>query len=644
LANSHKNKSRDRELGMHREITRRDFLQGAALGLTAPLLPLLGAPTSWAGDVDTGAQAAAGYYPPALTGLRGSHAGAFETAHALRDGRRWDRPRETHEHYDLVVVGAGISGLSAAHFYLAHSPAARILILDNHDDFGGHARRNEFHIDGRLQLMNGGTLSIESPKPYSSVADGLLKSVGIDRDLWASKLEDKKFFSARGMSGGIFFDRETFGADKLVLQHEGVSPTEYLADAPLSAQVKKDIARIEESQVDYLPGLSSPQKKERLAAISYQQFLLTLVHADSGVCDYYRKLTHGLWGVGIDAVSALDCWGVGMPGFQGMAIQPGSIPRMGYTPAGSTNFGWTPVIHFPDGNATVARSLVRRLIPAAIPGAGVEDLITAKANYAELDRAKAQVRLRLNSTVVAVKNLQTRARAANVSISYVRGESAYRVQARHCVLACWNRVIPYLCPELPPAQAAALREPSKVPLLYISVALRNWSAFDKLKVNRIYAPGSYYSDMRLNEMMKIGGYATPREPDEPTVLHATRTPCSPGLAEHDQNKLGRADILATTFETYERNMREQLGRTLGAGGFDPAKDILAITVNRWPHGYAHEFNALFDELKPEGQSVNVVGRARVGNIAIANADAAAAAYTDKAIDEAYRAVQELNPA
>lgn len=626
---------------MHRDITRRDFLQGAALGLAAPMLPSLVASPSWAADADSGAQSAAGYYPPALTGLRGSHPGAFENAHAMRDGRHWDSPRETAEQYDLVVVGAGISGLSAAHFYLAHSPSARILILDNHDDFGGHARRNEFMLDGRLQIMNGGTLNIESPRPYSAEADGLLKSVGIDRERWATQLEDKKFYAARGMSGGIFFDRETFGVDKLVLQREGVSPAEYLADAPLAESVRKDIVRIEEAQVDYLPGLSATQKKEKLASVSYQQFLLTLVKADPGVCDYYRKQTHGLWGVGIDAVSALDCWGAGMAGFQGMALPPGSIPRMGYTPAGSTDFGWTPTIHFPDGNATIARSLVRRLIPAAIPGAGVEDLITATANYSELDRAKSQVRLRLNATVVNVKNLQTRTRGKAVGIAYVRGAQSYRVQARHCVLACWNRVIPYLCPELPPTQAAALREPSKVPLLYISVALRNWSAFDALKVSRIFAPGSYYSDMRLNEMLKIGRYETSRDPDKPTVMHATRTPCSPGLPERDQNKIGRAEILATSFDTYERNMREQLGRTLGAGGFDPARDVLAITVNRWPHGYAHEFNALFDELKPEDQRVNVVGRARAGNIAIANADAAAAAYTDKAIDEAYRAVREL---
>ena len=633
MTDSGNDKSRDRELGMHLGITRRDFLQGACLSLAAPLLPLRGS--------EAAAQSSAGFYPPALTGLRGSHPGAFETAHALRDGRHWTHARVTGEQYDLVVVGAGISGLSAAHFYLAHSPNARVLILDNHDDFGGHARRNEVWSGGQLQLMNGGTLSIESPNPYSAVADGLLKSVGIDRALWEPKLEDRKFYAARGMGGAVFFDRESFGADKLILQREGVSPREYLVGAPLAETVKADIVRIEEAQVDYLPGLSSEQKKERLAGMSYQQFLLTLVQADPGVCEYYRKTTHGLWGVGIDAVAALDCWGIGMSGFQGMGLKPGSIPRMGFTASGAADFGWTPTVHFPDGNATIARSLVRRLVPGAIPGATVEDLVTAKADYSQLDRRGAPVRIRLNSTVINAQNLSSGNPGGGVEVSYVSSGAAYRLRAKHCVLACWNMVIPYLCPELPPAQKAALHEPTKVPLLYVSVALRNWSAFSKLGVSRVFAPGSYYSDMRLNEVVRIGAYATAREPHEPPVLHATRTPCAPGLPEREQNKLGRAEILATSFETYERNMRDQLSRTLGAGGFDPARDISAITVNRWPHGYAHEFNPLFDQVLPESEKLHIVGRAPIGNIAIANSDAAAAAYTDAAIDQAYRAVQDL---
>src|SRR5262249_16809925 len=145
----------DRNLGEHRSIARRDFLQGALIAAATTLSgPLLKA---HAAD-SPAAQDAAGYYPPALSGMRGSQPGSFEDAHALRDGRQVGSPTEIGESYDLVVVGGGISGLSAAHFFRARtSPASRVPILDNHDDFGGHARRNEFQLGGRLQLLNGGT-------------------------------------------------------------------------------------------------------------------------------------------------------------------------------------------------------------------------------------------------------------------------------------------------------------------------------------------------------------------------------------------------------------------------------------------------------------------------------------------------------
>jgi hypothetical protein len=129
---------------------------------------------------------------------------------------------------------------------------------------------------------------------------------------------------------------------------------------------------------------------------------------------------------------------------------------------------------------------------------------------------------------------------------------------------------------------------------------------------------------------------------KPTLLHLLRTPCLANQPERVQNSAGRADIMATSFETYERNLRDQLKRMLGAGGFDPARDITAITVNRRPHGYAHEYNSLFDEYLPEARRPHILGRAVFGNIAIANADAGAAAYTDAAIDQAYRAIQDLN--
>jgi len=633
-------------LGMGRSIPRRDFLQGVLVGsasaLTGSLLcacaPQLLAP----GSGTLAPQDRPGYYPPRLTGMRGSHPGSFEAAHALRDGASEPPGIDTGETYDLVVVGAGISGLSAAHFFRARTGAAsRVLLLDNHDDFGGHAKRNEFELGGRLELMNGGTLEIDSPRPYSEVAESLIRELGIDVRALSREVEDHEFYARQGLQRGVFFDRETFGADKLVVGVGSVPVRTLLADAPLSARARQDIERIEEGAVDFLPGLGGDEKKQHLSRVSYSVFLRELVKADPQTIAYYQARTHGEWGVGIDAVSALDCWAFGFPGFRGMHLPPGSIARMGYTPAGYVDTGGSATLHFPDGNATIARLLVRSLVPEAVPGGTAKDVVTARVNYSRLDRSGSPARVRLSSTVVRVRHLGDPASASSVEVTYLRAGHAYRVRAARCVLACYNMMIPYLCPELPPAQQAALHHLVKTPLVYTSVALRNWEAFRRLGIWQVYAPGCYHSGFTLNPKVDIGSYRSVRTADQPILIRMLRTPCSPGLPEHEQNKAGRAELLATSFASFERNIREQLARTLGPGGFDPARDILAITVNRWPHGYAPEYNPLFDPEVPESERWNVIGRARFGRIAIANSDAGAAAYTDSAINQASRAVSEL---
>jgi spermidine dehydrogenase len=651
--------SRDRYLGMDRPITRRDFLNGAALAVGAAILPRSGLA---AGVKTAELQNRPDYDPPESTGLRGSHPGSFEIAHSLRDGTFWqtaDKPIETGENYDLVIVGAGISGLSAAHFFREKAGnSTRILILENHDDFGGHAKRNEFHLGGRLQLLNGGTLLIDSPYPYSPVADGLLKKLGIDPPKFNREYADHRFYGSLGLKPAVFFDKETFGDDRLVVGTPGrdwdeeapdnhplhgskeISWQDFLAKTPLSKTAQKDVLRIQEDKVDYMPGLSSAEKKARLAKMSYRDFLLNVVKADPGVIPFYQTRTNGEWGAGIDAEPALDCWALGLPGFQGMKLAPGAAPHMSYSAAGYAD-GGSYHFHFPDGNASIARLLLRNLIPEAVPGRSAEDVVTAQVNYDQLDRAAGQTKIRLNSTVVRVTNVGDPESSRGVEVTYASGKEVFTVGAKGCVLACWNMVIPYLCPDLPEKQKAALHYLVKVPLVYTSVGIRNWKAFEKLGISNVSAPGSYWMNVSLNDVVNIGDYKSPRSPDEPILLHLSRTPCHPGLPVREQHKMGRYELLSTTFETFERNTRDQLDRILSPGGFDLARDIEAITVNRWPHGYGYEYNPLFDPDWPEAERPNVIGRQRFGRITIANTDSAATAYTDSAIDQAYRAVGEL---
>ena len=641
------NVSRDKFLGMDRDIARRDFLSGVALSAAAIASGLSPARALAEDAAEVGAgpapQDLPGYYPPTLTGLRGSHPGSFEAAHALRDGHFWnhqDTVTDSGEPFDLVIVGGGISGLAAAHFYRAARPDARILILENHDDFGGHAKRNEFHQDGRMELMNGGTLEIDSPRPYSKIADTLIRSLGIDPPALAKTCADEDFYPRLKMGKGVFFDRETFGADKLIAGTEEKPWRELLGSAPLSPQAKRDIARIHDEKIDYMPGLTSAQKKDRLSRMSYDDYLVKICKADPDVVKFFRAMSLEEWGVGGDAVSALDIWSFDFPGFQGLDLEPGSAPRMGNTAAGYAD-GESYKFHFPDGNATIARLLVRNLIPAAIPGNSAEDVVTAHADYTRLDLPDAQIRIRLSSIVVGVRNTGKPNALDGVEIAYTRAGTVHKVQAKNAILACYNMMIPYLCPELPKQQKDALHYLVKIPLVYTSVAIKNWRPFQSLGVSTVYCPGAYHTLFRLNPKTTIGTYTSVTTPNDPALIFMVRVPCLPGLDERSQHRAGRTELLETPFTVLERRTREQLAAALGPAGFDPARDITAITVNRWPHGYAYEYNYLFDPVWPPGQAPHELGRARFGRIAIANSDSGAAAYTDSAIDQAHRAVGDL---
>jgi spermidine dehydrogenase len=634
----------DRDLGMDRAITRRDFLNGMSVTIGGALAaPLAGAD---AGELQQPAVAQGpDDYPPARTGMRGSHPGSFEVAHSLRDAKTWAAAEDTRERYDLVVVGGGMSGLASAYFFRkAVGPDARILILDNHDDFGGHAKRNEFRHGNRTLIAHGGTQSIEAPNTYTLEGRMLLQDIGVDPDRFhRATAPDRNLYSSRGLRRAVFFDRETFGVDRLVggAPRFGGEPdlsawAAFLAKTPLSEAARKDILRLYAEKRDYMPEVSPDEKIRQLRTISYRDYLLNVAKVSADVIPFFQQSALG-WANGaggIDSYSAWGCFCLGrFPGLDGLGlgVRP---PHASVKDPGET-------IHFPDGNGSVARLLVRWLLPNALPGTTMEDAVTARVDYARLDEPAASARIRLDSTVVRVRHDGDVGRAREVEVTYVRGDKAFRVRGAACVMACNNAIVPYLCPELPPAQKAALHMAVRQPIVYTNVLIRDWKAFQNVGASSIFCPGGYHHTINLDFSISLGAYRCARTPEEPMVLHMEREPLKPGLPARDQFRAGRADLLETSFETFERKIRDQLGRALADGGFDPARDIEAITVNRWPHGYAAGQNTLYDPDWSDEELPWVVGRKRYGRIAIANSDAAAICLTQAAFDQGRRAVQEI---
>jgi spermidine dehydrogenase len=377
-------------------ITRRDFLDGCALTVAAGLTPLAQL-----------ARAQPAADPPARAGMRGHHAGSFEVAHAMRDGEVPDfKNRPIEEDYDLVVVGAGISGLGAAYFFRKRRPNERVLILDNHDDFGGHAKRNELTVDGRLILGYGGSESLQSPKAlWSPIAMGLLKELGIDIARFDTAFE-RKLYPSLGLSRGVFFAREAFGRDALVTGDpthtaaDELGPgllnakpvADFVAGFPLSAADKAKVLSLYDAKRDPLRGKSRDEKEDILEKTSYRDYLIKICGLSEQAANCFHGRSLDFLALASDMIPAEEARDMGLPGFDGLGLSQEASPERD-----------EPYIHhFPDGNASLARLLVRALIPGVAPGKGMDDIVLAPFRYDRLDLRENSVRIRLNSTCVNV--------------------------------------------------------------------------------------------------------------------------------------------------------------------------------------------------------------------------------------------------
>ena len=617
-------------------ITRRDFVGGFSLGvgaLAAGLSPLEAVargllPPQAIGD-----------YPPARTGLRGSHPGSFEVAHAVfREGKRWPHPEERIDAtYDLVVVGAGFGGLAAAWFFRQQAgPDAKILLLDNHDDFGGHAKRNEFDVDGKTLVGSGGSSYMVSPEAWSPELKSLLREIDVDVRRFESEFLDADFRKRHGLSAGIFFDAARYGADSIQpdalgrLSREGVERA--VANYPISELAKAKLVELVTTKREVYPGVTLEEKRKRLKQTSYEEYLRNEFAMPDEVLDLIRNLHVGL-GHGADAATAMHASFWEAPGLRDVDPRVwGPDNYVGRLEAG--------INHFPDGNATLARLMVRKLVPGSVPGKTLEDSMTARVAYDRLDRDENAVRIRLESTAIDVRQAEG---GKSVDVTYIKDGTAYRVRGKHAVVACWGNVIPHICPELGDVQKKALNYPEKWPLNVINVALRDWKAIAKSGFDSVRAPNGFFSSVGTGTPISVGSYRFSRSPNEPIVLGMYHVPVvfvRRGTSR-ERIKAGRHALLAMSYDDFEKKIVDQLQAIWGPYGFDAEQQIAAISVNRWPHGVTYFYDSLFD---PFDWSVengpHIQAQRRMGRISFAGADVGNEPLAHRALQEGLRAARE----
>ena len=620
-------------------ITRRDFLDGMALSggaLALSPLQILAEPAAHGHTPQV--------YPPSLTGMRGNHPGSFEVAHALaREGQRPDEFELLSETYDLVVVGAGISGLTAAYLFRKQfGRDAKILILDNHDDFGGHAKRNEFTSQGHTLLGVGGSLNLEQAA-MGEAERSLLEEVGVDFAALRSAIEPGFLVHDPMSRHGIYLNSGDYVEDRSViadwyLRWAGVGDFESaIRSLKLSTTDEQGFIALVSGDNDFLDDVPLADREHFARQTSYALFLRERVGLSEQAVKITEPWIKALHSTDAEGVSIYEALNSGAPGMNTVMPSPESESEDDTESVDPAIYRY-PI--FPDGNASVARLLVRQLIPATVGGDLDQNVVTSRFDYSQLDREGAPVRLRLNSTAVNARNLDD----DQVEVAYVSDGRASAVRAKYCVLAGYAGMVPHLCPELPETQKEHLSYGVKAPFICTNVLLRTAAAVRKADASGYQCPGSFYSLVTSAPPVNLGDFRVPSQADDPMViwmLHSPTPPISEGLSARDAYRLGRHKLLSMSFEEIESATLRQLSGMFGLAGFDADRDVEAITVNRWAHGYAYEHMDLHDPQWAEGEAPHELGRKPIGRIAIANSDTEAYAYVQAAMKAARRAVGEL---
>jgi spermidine dehydrogenase len=689
------------------KITRKDFLDGVAItaaGLAAAsAMPHL---TGFEAALAAGpaGEIPPGYYPPSSTGLTGQPDDVVAQFVAI-DGKpnqkdvhytgggtglKANRVQDTGEVYDCVVVGGGASGISAAKFYLDRFGQDRkILVIDPLPDFGGHSHRNEFHVPNQaaggtdlMLLRNGGTVNLDStgawnkpqgglmdiPGSYGQPALDLLAYCGVDLVNFPSSAA-AGIPASFGLRAMLLFPSKDWGVDTLAQNRVNATEpntpagwTAFVNRLPFSQEARDAIVRIQtDTTTDWLTLKHGPmtvdEKVHLLTTITQKQYYMDYIGAPEQAILQYQRNGHGLLGAGAQAVSAADMWMLGQAGFEGLGLgdtEDRHFPGVGRTPQMDNIADNGPTRAWPDGNASVLRLLVSKLIPqsfAPVDGGPPtqENIVKAICDYTTLDQPGNTVRIRLNSMVFRVK--PAKSNRDDAIVEYIVAGRGRRVRGKHVIMACWNRVTAKIVDGLPSEQVENLCYARKVPLIYGRAALNNWQAFADAQIASVTPRGNslFWDSTTVSAGARFGAAYGPTPNQPPTApgmltfqVVASDPTATPQLAAYEG---GRKRLLEMSFQDLEDALIDVIDRSVNVSGgdFEPERDLHSIMVNRWNYGYAHELTSVWDPslYGPIADQPQVKGRVPFKNIAIANSDSGAMAYTHSAFSEGYRAVQDL---
>ncbi|MGC2172507.1 MAG: NAD(P)-binding protein [Candidatus Sulfotelmatobacter sp.] len=613
----------DEMLGLNQSICRRDFLNSTLLAagglLLAPLTPQqLLAEDHWTGYGGVGDYA-------------NSNGNTFEVmnaGHQIRNGAFNSLPPDiidTGEVFDCVVVGGGVSGLSAALFFKKYAgPKLSCLVLDNHPVFGGEAKRNEFIVDGQRIMGPQGADHFQVPLPHSFMAR-FFELIGLDYREF--KYQEWSSSSPEIPLGNSFEDARP--PDALYFGAKFGKPSgmwlidpwkKKLQGAPIPDLTRAELLRYHEQQKPGLPfDYPGDERSRQIDSVTMEHYLMENYGLSKATIQTFMADEGGGFGAGPDGLSAY-------------CIYAFDVDR-------SMN---EPSLSFPGGNDGIARHIVKTLIPDSIPGPDtLEAVCRNKIDFQVLDRPGQPSRIRLDSTTVWVKHEGDPSASNLVTVAYTRGGKVYRLKARSVVMAggCWTSKL--IVRDLPSAHRQAYDQFYRSPCMMANVALRNWRFLYKLG----FSGCQWFEGLgSFTAVRKVPRFSTDKKtigPDSPVVLTLKVLYPHYGLPLREQANRGRVQLLTTAFRDYERQIRAQLTEMFSASGFDAARDIAGIVLNRWGHAYVSPQPGFFFGKDGNPAPRAILRAAPFGRIAFANTDLSGTPDHRTAIGEAHRAVSQL---